>query len=82
MDNAKKTPVARCTRCGATNTDSIYINMRCQRTLAGKRCSGTLENAIDPSNWELCTQCKGSGIDESTKCASCRGDGWIYCRNT
>lgn len=81
MEDVKAKPVARCNHCGATSTDSIYVNMRCTRQLGGKRCSGTVESAVAPEDWRMCDACSGSGRQELTKCGQCRGEGWIFSRN-
>lgn len=77
----QKQPVAVCTNCGDVVYKANGIHNDCGRTLAdGKRCKGTIQSALQETDWLECPYCDGTG-STGAKCEPCGGVGWQFVRD-
>ncbi len=74
----KELPVTHCTQCGAAGYNSRVADRRCCKTIAGERCNGTNETAVNRGNWDDCPFCEATGYYRNKECPQCRGVGYLF----
>jgi len=68
-------PLEVCSVCDALSNQRADLNHRCNRTLHGRRCSGTYKSALSRL-WNPCEACAAAGKVGSEVCRECAGFGW------
>ena len=77
MAEKVKRPKGFCAKCGAAQYDVASIGLQCLRTVAGMRCMGTVESALEENDWSECPSCSATGRVEDEVCYRCGEGGWI-----
>lgn len=81
--NKKEKPVAICTQCGLTTTNSGQINQPCPiKHIKRGKCKGVYRSMISPGDWEECSECSATGYINNNECENCKGSGWISARKS
>lgn len=75
LRSKKPKPLAVCNVCHALTNQHELLNQRCDKLVAGKRCSGTFRSGLTES-WDECGSCQGMGQLGSQVCRDCQGFGW------
>ena len=71
----KPKPLAVCNVCGSLTGEPAWVNMRCNKVVTGRRCSGVFRAGLGHV-WVECSECKGFGQVGSLGCSECKGFGW------
>jgi hypothetical protein len=64
-----------CNVCGAFTNHHEFLNHRCDKTVTGRRCSGTYKSSV-AFLWDACDGCDATGHVGSQTCSQCEGYGW------
>src|SRR5579863_7326590 len=74
---SRQRPVARCTHCFKTSRSLARVDQKCYGRNHEGSCPGFFRPTYE-KEWTVCHHCEGTGeIENSRRCAVCRGDGWI-----
>ena len=79
-NDARRKPVAVCTKCGKYEHRAETINERCYRKVGSKRCEGVFGGALNYNDWSECELCGGTGQVSGSQCDACQGYGLEYAR--
>ncbi len=81
MAHKLRIPAARCPVCGHVSRDFELVDKRCERMLEGARCRGVNSATRSYDDWQACPACEATGRKDNSRCAQCRGEGWVYARS-